>query len=34
MANEKKPAHSDILNEEYQYGFRDKDVSIYNTVKG
>ena len=34
MANEKKPAPSDILNEEYQYGFRDKDVSIYNTGKG
>lgn len=29
--NQKKP---DVLNEEYKYGFRDEDVSIFSTGKG
>ena len=29
--SQKKP---DVLNEEYKYGFRDEDVSIFSTGKG
>ena len=32
MANEK--IDPSVLNEEYKYGFKDKDVSIFDTGKG